>query len=336
MIIYDGIIENLQQGGGVTVVFNEIIKRLASYCYCSYGASSKISSPKNNITLSPRFLERYRDVKLPKKLFSEKAVFHSTYYRLPSNITLPVVTTVHDFTYEKFVKGPAQWLHTWQKNRAIRNSDIIICVSHNTAKDLMKYCPVDQKKIRVVHNGVSESYYPLSIQCDFNYNSVLFVGARGGYKNFNLAIDAVAAVANLELHIVGGGELSSAELQQLEDKLSGRYRWLGRLNDDELNMAYNSAYALLYPSSYEGFGIPIIEAMRAGCPVIAVNVSSIPEVAGDAAILVDSPSSLAFSDALRKVAEQRQQMVVAGLSQATKFSWERCFNETLAVYNELL
>ncbi|MGN5139808.1 glycosyltransferase family 4 protein [Aeromonas sp. 164P] len=336
MVIYDGIIEKLQQGGGVTVVFNELIKRLTDYSYYSYDNSSKIANSKHNNILSSRFLERYRDARLPAELLSENAVFHSTYYRLPANANLPVVTTVHDFTYEKFFKGPARWIHSWQKSRAIRNSDIVICVSHNTAKDLMQYCPVDKTKIRVVHNGVSESYYPLSIKSNFNYNSVLFVGARGGYKNFNLAIDAVAAVANLELHIVGGGELSSAELQQLEDKLSGRYRWLGRLSDNELNMAYNHAYALLYPSSYEGFGIPIIEAMRAGCPVISVNVSSIPEVAGDAAILVNEPNVAAFSEALITLPAMRNQLIRAGFMQAAKFSWDRCFEETLEVYNELL
>jgi len=328
VITLDSIIYTLQQGGGVTVYYNNIKSRLSA----AQVKFNEVKYSDGSLSLTSRFLERYRDCIVDEK----KGVFHSSYYRLPSQRSLKVVTTVHDFTYEKFVTGPAQWVHSWQKNRAIRNSDIVICVSHNTAKDLMQYCPVDKTKIRVVHNGVSESYYPLSIQSDFNYNGVLFVGARGGYKNFNLAIDAVATVAELELHIVGGGELSSAELQQLEAKLPGRYRWLGRLSDDELNNAYNYAYALLYPSSYEGFGIPIIEAMRAGCPVIAVNVSSIPEVAGDAAILVDSPSSLAFSDALKKVAGQRQQLVAAGLSQATKFSWERCFNETLAVYNELL
>ncbi|WP_421300342.1 glycosyltransferase family 4 protein [Aeromonas veronii] len=328
MIFLDSIIYELQQGGGVTVYYNNIKSRLSA-AQVKY---NEVKYSDNSSLLTTRFLERYRDCTVD----GNKGVFHSSYYRLPSQRSLKIVTTVHDFTYEKFVKGPAQWLHSWQKNRAIRNSDIIICVSHNTAKDLMQYCPVDQTKIRVIHNGVSESYYPLSIECNSNYNGVLFVGARGGYKNFNLAIDAVAAVADLELHIVGGGVLSSAELQQLEAKLSGRYRWLGRLSDDELNMAYNHAYALLYPSSYEGFGIPIIEAMRAGCPVIAVNVSSIPEVAGDAAILVNEPTVAAFSEALITLPAMRNQLISAGFIQAAKFSWDRCFEETLAVYNELL
>ncbi|MCH7376422.1 glycosyltransferase family 4 protein [Aeromonas sp. MR19] len=324
MILFDNIISKLQSGGGVTVYFNNLLhgckKNNIEYLVASDSSECH------------RLFERYRNCIIDRK----EGVFHSSYYRLPSQRSPKVVTTVHDFTYEKFVTGPAQWVHTWQKNRAIRNSDLIICVSHNTARDLMQYCPVDESRIRVIHNGVSDSYRQLPIRSDFNYNSVLFVGARGGYKNFHLAIDAVAAVVDLELHIVGGGALSSDEVAQLEKKLPGRYRWLGRLSDEELNVAYNQAYALLYPSSYEGFGIPVIEAMRAGCPVIAVNVSSIPEVAGEAAILVDSPSSFALRDALNAVSERRQQLVVAGLAQAAKFSWDRCFDETLAVYNELL
>lgn len=336
MIIYDGIIEKLQQGGGVTVVFYEIIKRLTDYSYCSYEFSSRIVSQKNNHILSSRFLERYRDAQLPRRILSKDVLFHSTYYRLPANKSLPVVTTVHDFTYEKFVKGPAKWVHSWQKNRAIRNSDLVICVSHNTAKDLQQYCPIDPKKIRVIHNGVSDCYHPLESISSEQRQDVVFVGARSGYKNFTLAVESVAAVPNLRLKIVGGGKLSEDEITHLDAHLLNRYQWLGRLSDEELNQTYNKAYALLYPSSYEGFGIPVIEAMRAGCPVIAVNVSSIPEVAGDAAILVDNATVAAFSEALIKLPAIRKQLISAGFAQAAKFSWDRCFEETLAVYNELL
>lgn len=337
MVIYDGIIEKLQQGGGVTVVFNELIKRLShNYLYFSYEVSSHIANSKQNHILSSRLLERYRDAQLPLELLGEKAVFHSTYYRMPANANLPVVTTVHDFTYEKFVKGPAKYVHSWQKNRAIRNSDLVICVSQNTAKDLQQYCPIDQKKIRVIYNGVSDSYHPLDgISSDQGQN-VVFVGARSGYKNFTLAAESVAAMPNLRLQIVGGGKLSEDEIKHLDAHLPNRYQWLGRLSDEELNQTYNQAYALLYPSSYEGFGIPVIEAMRAGCPVVAVNVSSIPEVAGDAAILVNKATVAALSEALIKLPAMRKQLISAGFAQAAKFSWDRCFEETLAVYNELL
>lgn len=338
-VFFDGVIFSLQNSGGISVYYDELINGLRER-----DVQTEILLYKNESSHVENFcvnnkarlhinVERFLDVKMPSEA---RGIFHSSYYRLPSNKNLKIITTLHDFTYEKFVKGPAQWVHTWQKNRAIQNSDIIICVSNNTAQDLMEYCYVDESRVRVVHNGVSEIYHPLSQISDFNNSMVLFVGARGGYKNFHLAIEAVAAIPDLELHVVGGGAFSSDELQQLEKQLPGRYRWLGRLSDEALNKAYNRAYALLYPSSYEGFGIPIIEAMRAGCPVVAVNVSSIPEVAGDAAILVDLPSASALSDALRFVSARRQQLITAGMAQAAKFSWARCINETLAVYNELL
>ncbi len=331
MIIYDGIIESIQRQGGVSVVFKELIIRSSNYQYMSYVDESMISESSKKYRL--RFLERYRSVSL-KKINKKKYLFHSTYYRLCKD-DIPIVTTVHDFTYEKYVKGPAKWIHCWQKYRAIKNSDIIICVSENTAKDLMKYCPVNRDKLRVIYNGVSDSYYPLFPKLKLT-NEVLFVGARGGYKNFDLAVRALSKLPDLSLSIVGGGALNKSEIQALESYLSNRYQWLGRLTDEELNAAYNRAYALLYPSSYEGFGIPVIEAMKAGCPVVAVNKSSIPEVAGDAAFLVEEPTVDNLISALKEVDHRRPLLVKKGLIQASKFSWDKCFEETCAVYKELI
>ena len=338
-VYFDYIIGALQSHGGVTVYFDNIVSRCIER-----GVPSKLLLPNDvenkfgceSLSLEKKTLQRYLKASFSLSNQDGYGIFHSSYYRLPSHKELKVITTVHDFTYEKFIKGPAQWVHTWQKNRTIRNSDVVICVSHNTAKDLMQYCPIDPKKIRVIHNGVSDSYHPLGGLSCGHHQDVVFVGARSGYKNFKLAVESVATVANLSLQIVGGGSLTKDEIKHLERYLPNRYCWLGRLSDEELNQTYNQAYALLYPSSYEGFGIPVIEALRAGCPVIAVNVSSIPEVAGDAAILVNEPTVAAFSDALIKLPAIRKQLITAGLAQAAKFSWDRCFEETLAVYNELL
>ncbi|EHI9274469.1 glycosyltransferase family 4 protein [Vibrio vulnificus] len=334
MILFDGVIESIQGCGGISVYFNEIVKRCQkkqSITYLKYDEHGylNISDEVSELRLL-RFLERYRDVSCAKNTM----LFHSSYYRLPST-RVPTVTTVHDFTYEKFVNGPAKWVHCWQKYRAIKNSDIVICVSHNTAKDLMQYCPIEPNKIRVVHNGVSEAYYPITNMKNVT-NEVLFVGARTGYKNFVLAIDALAKLPEYVLSIVGGGELTKNEKALLESRIPGRYTWLGRLSDADLNLAYNRAHALLYPSSYEGFGIPVIEAMRSGCPVVAVNVSSIPEVAGNAAILTEYADAKLFKEALLKVSETREELINAGLEQAVKFSWDKCFQETLQVYEELM
>lgn len=321
MIILDSIIYSLQSGGGITVYFNQLKERLAS------GEFEIVNLVNNN----DRALERYRSC----RTFSHVGVFHSSYYRLPSNRTLRTITTVHDFTYEKFIKGPAKWVHCWQKYHAIRNSDLVICVSQNTANDLMYYCPIEPTKIRVIYNGVSETYSPLVAKGALT-NEILFVGARAGYKNFNLAIKTLSKLPDFTLSIVGGGELLKAETEMLEHYIPGRYQWLGRLSDEELNLAYNRAYALLYPSSYEGFGIPIVEAMRAGCPVVAVRVSSIPEVAGNAAILTESADADLFAEALSGVCTKREILRIAGFEQAAKFSWDKCFAETLQVYKELM
>ncbi|WP_145559586.1 glycosyltransferase family 4 protein [Yersinia mollaretii] len=333
-IIYDGIINSLQRTGGVTVYFKELVSRLPMTDFSWYSYDDKISDiDVESIELKSRCLERYRDFSLNTLSRYSGLIFHSSYYRLP-DVKMPVVTTVHDFTYEKFVNGPARWIHTWQKNRAIKGSDLIICVSENTAKDLQRYCSVPSDKIRVIYNGVSKGYYPLDV-IKTNTNKVVFVGARSGYKNFDVAVKAISKISHLELSVVGGGEFTSKELSLLNYYLPDRYHGLGRLSEDALNVVYNSAYALLYPSSYEGFGIPILEAMSAGCPVISVNASSIPEVAGDAAILVQKATVDELVDGLLIVESERSKLIAYGMKQAAKFSWDKCYQKTLSVYKEL-
>lgn len=340
-LVVDGIIEKLQTGGGCSVYFSEILQRYIRdgydlrYLDFLVDGSQLIKGSEKVIfdKYHSRQLERWRDVNC--KPLTSDAIFHSTHYRLPVE-KAKIVTTVHDFTYELYRKGPGQWMHTWQKNRAIKNSDLVLCVSNNTAKDLLKFCPISEDKIRVVHNGVSDTYHCL--EDVGSSNEVVFIGARGGYKNFILAVKAVARVAELSLSIVGGGQLTETELKYLKTYLPGRHQWLGRLSDEQLNVVYNRAFCLIYPSSYEGFGIPVAEAMRAGCPVIAVNSSSIPEVAGDAGLLVKIAETSLFSDALQQllIERNREGVIKQGLLQSQKFSWENCYQETLKVYEELI
>lgn len=340
-LVVDGIIEKLQNGGGCSVYFFEVLQRYIrdghNLRYLSFltNGSHLIKGNESVIVeqYDSRLLERWRNVSC--KSMTPETIFHSTHYRLPIS-KAQIVTTVHDFTYEQYFKGPGQWMHTWQKNRAINNSDLVICVSNNTAKDLLRFCPISEEKIRIVYNGVSDTYHFLEHEC--RGNKVVFIGARGGYKNFNIAVQAVASVNELSLSIVGGGQLTKQELQCLQMYLPDRYRWLGRLSDEELNVVYNRAFCLLYPSSYEGFGIPVAEAMRAGCPVIAVNSSSIPEVAGDAGLLVSMPEVALFVDALHQllVTRNREELVSRGLLQSKKFAWENCYQNTLSVYKELI
>ncbi|BCG08839.1 glycosyltransferase family 4 protein [Buttiauxella agrestis] len=331
-IIYDGIISSLQAYGGVTVYFSEILKRLSSESFnlIEYNKNNKLV--QNNILQKPRLCERYRDCRLGD---ISGDVFHSTYYRIPDNKNIAIVTTVHDFTYEKYVSGPSKWIHTWQKYKAINNSNKVICVSQNTANDLLTYCNYKEENLHVIYNGVSDVYRPFDMELRASTNKVIFIGARKGYKNFDKAVLAVSLAKHLELVIVGGGALDEKEKKLLDSKLPNRYHLSGKLSEEELNALYNEAYCLLYPSEYEGFGIPVLEAMKAACPVIAMARSSLPEVAGDAALLVNSSDPNVLFEALKTIDHERYKYINLGLKQATKFSWDKCFNETLSIYNKL-
>ncbi|MBS4716793.1 glycosyltransferase family 4 protein [Aeromonas dhakensis] len=342
-LVIDGIIESLQNNGGCTVYFNQFLsflqkdkKNFLTFMrfFPVMGENIELDAERSIlVTQKQRFLERWRDVDTSS--LGDDIIFHSTHYRLPTR-RVKTVTTVHDFTYELYRKGPARWMHSWQKFRAIKNSDLVICVSQNTADDLMRFCPIDRNKIRVVYNGVSESYSP--IDGVEKSDNVVFVGARGWYKNFVLAVRTLQHFPYLNLRIVGGGPLTPEETALLEEYIPGRYKWLGRVSDCGLNELYNQAYCLFYPSSYEGFGIPVAEAMRSGCPVVAVNTSSIPEVAGDAALLVKEATVDEFRIAFTQLESEsiRQQLITDGFIQAKKFSWEKCYQDTLRVYHELM
>lgn len=321
MILYDGVIYRLQDGGGISVLFNELLSRLP------VGSHSLV------VPDLKRYLDRYRNFKVASKF----DIFHSTYYRLPSSTPGKVVTTVHDFTYERYVKGGRKWVHAWQKNRAIANADKIICVSESTKNDLLHYCGSHyEDRVVVVQNGVSTDYCKLP---DVSACSqVLFVGARGGYKNFSPTVQAIAALKDLQLVCVGGGGFTPEELRFLESRIPGRYSHSGFLTNSKLNEEYNKSICLAYTSLYEGFGIPVLEAMRAGCPVVAVDASSIPEVSGDAAYLLEAGAMEEIRMAIDFfcVDENRKIYIERGFSQAKKFSWDSTFNNTVAVYEELL
>lgn len=340
MITLDGIIFSLQRHGGVSAYFRELIKfadkqelngvvRLAGPC------RGRIPSELKTLTCeiaAPRSFERYRACSLPPS----SSVFHSSYYRLPDDRRVPSVVTVHDFIYERYHKGPRRWIHSWQKNAAIRAARSIICVSDSTRRDLLEFVGVKPgQSVHVIHNGVSDVYRPLEHQPS-SAPFVLYVGLRGGYKNFAQALRAMEFLPDFELHCVGGGRFRQDELADLSDSIARRVRYLGFVGDEALNALYNQAVCLLYPSSYEGFGIPVVEAMRAGCPVVSVGCRAVTEVGGDALTIAEALDARALADAvLKTVSADRTNLIEKGLLAAGAYSWEKTHAGTLAVYRSL-
>lgn len=340
MLIFDSIIFSLQKHGGISVYFSEIMRRAGNLKIQStnlmYGENSTSKDSlfhMNNENIHPRRLERYRNIK-PQ----HAELFHSSYYRTATVNNCINVVTVYDFTYEQFVTGPRKWVHSWQKFNAIRRADAVLCISNNTKQDLQNYLPdVPASKLFVTPLAANPLFKTPAISATVG-DYVVFVGARGGYKNFTLLVNALRHVPGIRLCAVGGGSWTAEELALLEKQLPKRYEHKPNVSAEGLRDIYSSAIALVYPSAYEGFGIPVLEAMAAKCPVIALNNSSIPEVAGNAAMLLDTSDETALAVAIDKVsfATVRQDLITKGVAQSQLFSWDATFNTTRSVYEALL
>lgn len=354
MIYFDNIVFELQYAGGISLYWSELLSRHkideSVFFGCSNSnifASSLRISQKNEVYpefISRRYLPFWpRSANAPKG----KHIFHSSYFRYSNHSDAINITTVHDFTYEYYSRGIRKWVHGFQKKKAIKKSAGIICVSNNTKKDLLKFYPwVDESKVRVISNGVGSEFHPFinpwpSLEDQLELSSdkpfFLFVGDRSNYKNFDVFAELADIFPDFNVVIVGGKPFSEDEKQKLSS-YSERVKHLRGVSSSILNLLYNAAFALIYPSSYEGFGIPPLEAMKAGCPVISTNFSSIPEVLGDAALLVDEINVDSFSEKVMLLFNEgfRRELKEKGFEQVRKYSWDKCFLETYSFYQELL
>ena len=345
-IIIDSIIFSLQKAGGISSYwFNLSIRLLQSKNFVRCIEEKFIDNIEHAklLNINRLFLSNYfvfkpfnRYLNVNTNTITEKFIFHSSHYRVTKNKYAVNIVTIHDFIYEKYYKGFRKWLHLYQKAYAIKNADVIITVSSNTKKDLLEYYPeIQEKNIKVVHNGVSDDYFPLELSNSNFRNSILFVGSRETYKNFKNLVQILHELDNFNL-IVVGNSLNKNEITFLDKMLKNRWQGFSHPNNNELNNLYNSVFALAYVSSYEGFGIPLLEAMKAGCPFIALNNSSIPEVAGNAGVLIDSLNSTNFVSAINKILDFRDDIIEKGYSRVKLFSWDKNYEETLKIYLEYL
>ncbi|MCM1140442.1 MAG: glycosyltransferase family 4 protein [Muribaculum sp.] len=348
MLILDNIIFSLQKAGGISIVWENIIKGVLNNdieCrFIEHGETENIfrnelDIPRKSVIMENLGFHKYRRYVDPSiKHISDPFIFHSSYYRTAKNRNAINITTVHDFTYDYFSSGLAKQVHCRQKYKAICNSDVIVCISENTKKDLLHFVPEASKKdIRIIHNGVSEEYHPIMDGMKELEDCILYVGARDGYKRFDYAVDAVRDTKYRLL--ICGNDLTENERRMLDAKLgSGKYILKIRPSNTELNYFYNSVFCLFYPSEYEGFGIPVLEAQKAGCPVIAFNSSSIPEVIGDTPLLLSSYSEKEFLSKINilKNISVRQNVITFGIENSKRFSWEKMSREYISLYYELI
>jgi glycosyltransferase involved in cell wall biosynthesis len=231
-----------------------------------------------------------------------------------------------------------------KKHRAIMAAQGIICISENTKKDLIEIMAVPENRIKVIYLGsdIDEnlSYGQESVPGSPYY---LYVGSRARYKNFGGLLDAfkkaASVCAELLLCIVGP-EFSSEEKNMISSLgLVSKVAHYGFVEDRHLAKLYRCSQALVYPSFYEGFGIPLLEAMSCGTAVIASNTSSIPEVVGDAGVLFNPYATDDLADiliSLSRSQSERETLVERGRARAALFSWDKTAEETLAVYCSMI
>lgn len=278
-------------------------------------------------------------------------VVHSPDHVCPQPLGWGAVVTVHDLAFWKEPEShePASRDYYTRLRRSAAQAARIICVSHATKRDLLEYCPDVEPKVRVVHEAADPFFEAVGAERPALAGArpyFVFVGTIAPRKNVARIVRALAAVVRgreglerPELVIVGADGYGAAEVRALPAALGigGDVRFVGPQPVGDVARLYRHAVALVYPSLMEGFGLPILEAMASGAPVITASRSSMPEVAGDAALLVDPEDVAALAEAMRRVLDDpalRRRLIAAGKERAAKFSWEQAARETLAVIDE--
>jgi glycosyltransferase involved in cell wall biosynthesis len=281
----------------------------------------------------------------------QPTLVHETYFsKIKSGATnCPTVLTVFDMISDLGVDGAlpseAQILRS-NKYAAVQRADHVICISECTRQDLIQTYKISPEKVSTIHLGCDEAIIEVSQESQFQRTErpyLLYVGLRGGYKNFEGLLKAIAAADRLkrdfDLVAFGGGAFSEQE-QALITRLnftSEQVRQIGG-SDQELAKVYRKASAFVYPSVYEGFGLPPLEAMTYGCPVVSSQASALPEVIADAAEYFDPGISESISSAIENVvysAERTQALIIKGHARVSQFTWSRCASQHLSLYRAM-
>ena len=359
-VVFTGDIFRLQPRGGITRYFREMISRLRRPAEVAAGLHQSLALAGIGVPVrSMGFLPQVRGVTRPRAWLNAAwdraalgartdAILQPTYYRDPQSLPRgrPVVATVYDMAHERFpdlfrrrfwnTPDPAGW-----KAALCARADRIVCISEATKKGLVSYLGVPESKVRVIHGGAPEwnAVLPRPIP-GLREPFFLWVGERHTYKNFTRSLEAWAgsrAAAETQLLCVGAGPFTRAERCAIAAAGAvARVRWLA-CPDEELRWAYERTAGLLYTSLCEGFGLPVLEAMSASCPVVASRAAALPEVAGGDFIEVDPTDRGSIETGIERcLAEGRDPLrAAAARARAAAFTWERCARAHEALYGEL-
>lgn len=292
-----------------------------------------------------------------EKLLGDIDILHSTAFTMPQVFNPRIVVTIHDltcFTYPQYHTESNYQFVTRNVLQAARKADFIIAVSEHTKREIRQYLHVPEERIAVIHEAAADIFNEihheesiLRIKHKYNIKKPYFLSVGSIEPRKNLARALVAFKALIELKnvnykfVIAGGkgwknEAFYALLKKLD--IDERLVLTGYVPEEELPLLYQGASVFVYPSISEGFGLPVLEAMASGVPVVTSNTSSLPEVAGDAALLVNPLDIFELYEAMETLATKpslREELKYKGLKQSKKFSWEKTALKTLDIYQRV-
>ena len=295
---------------------------------------------------------------LNKNLEKSISIYHATDYRIPKFKNIPIIATLHDaimFKQPGLSNPKLRRIKNWAMRASAKWANRYIAVSKAIVPELVEYWGIDENKIEVIHNGIANSWLEIISEAEkklvlnkYNLSPdfLLFVGTLQPRKNIDRIIKAFSQLPEEmqkehKLVLVGKNGWNTAELreqiQQLQ--LRGIGVWLEYVPFSDLRALYQSAKAFLFPSLHEGFGLPILEAFASKVPVITSNITSMPEIAGEAAYLVDPYDIEQLRYAIYTLLSEPNlccDYIKKGTERVKQFSWQCCAEKTLAVYQKLL
>jgi glycosyltransferase involved in cell wall biosynthesis len=364
-ILYDHQIFDSQIHGGISRYFVELLREAwkAGAPRCRLGA---LLSNNDYLRDAPfprparffpgvRWLRKGNHLTAVNRRWSLRCIgrgdfdlLHPTYYGtyfLPRLGDRPFVLTIYDMIHELLPHTSGSSGRTAERKRILAGGAAgIIAISESTRRDVIRLLGLPPAKVRTIHLGgpeVLETALPPHPGLADPY--VLFVGQRGDYKNFSTFLTGMAPLLRddrrLRVVCAGGRTLDAAEVEAARSSgVDGRVQHVAGPSDEALAALYQHARAFVFPSRYEGFGLPVLESFAFGCPAVLARSSSLPEIGGEAAAYFDPESAESIRTAVDRVLRDeplRRAMIEAGRRRAREFSWERTARETWATYAEL-
>jgi glycosyltransferase involved in cell wall biosynthesis len=363
-IIYDYQTFGMQRYGGISRYFYELATLIAANCEFEVNILAFAYLNEYLKQCSPDLVTGFPVPRIPKiqKVLSiinrelsrmtlhsnPPQILHETFYsphKLVAKQT-KIVTTIHDMMPEKFPEIFSRFFSTEIRRQCVERADRIVCVSEHTKQDLLEIFNVDPAKVSVVYHGTSLQVQDLASLAapPIAEPYLLYVGTRPACKNFDRLLKAYARSerlkADFKLVCFGGDPLSKAELS-LAHELGVPETAIAHFTGDDSLLAslYKGAATFIYPSLYEGFGLPLLEAMSLECPIVCSNTSCLPEIADNAAEYFNPYEPEQIGAAIEKVVysqDRRQALVEFGRERVTQFSWQNCAQKTSDIYRSLL